>query len=199
MAMKTKKQLKDVFGGIASMWYQSAELDLTSLSGITITPEYDVPVKVDTIELEQGDPSIEHYKVIGLPGDWITSSEAGDIDLSFRVPTKHSDILKLAYGEDAVKAITGATVNTTDEAGGAVTYNGTALTLVDRKIDGTFILVNQSKDKLLVLANTSLWAKPVIDSDAKGVFALDFNGTIESDGTTPDILFLEKVTTGSNG
>ncbi|MBR1449561.1 MAG: hypothetical protein IJ588_12555 [Prevotella sp.] len=192
MAMKTKKQLKDVFGGIASMWYQSAELDLSSLEGITITPEYDVPVKVDTIELEQGDPSIEHYKVIGLPGDWITSSEAGDIDLSFRVPTKHSDILKLAYGADAVKAITGATVD-------GVTYNGTALTLADRKIDGTFILVNQSKDKLLVLANTSLWAKPVIDSDAKGVFALDFNGTIESDGTTPDILFLEKAATTGGG
>lgn len=191
MAMKTKKQLKDVFGGISSMWYQSAELDLTNLAGIEITPEYDVPVKVDTIELEQGDPSIEHYKVIGLPGDWITSSEAGDIDLSFRVPTKHNDILKLAYGEDAVKDITGASVD-------GVTYNGTALTLVDKQVDGTFILVNANKTKLMILANTTLWAKPVIDSDAKGVFALDFNGTIESDGTTPDILFLEKVTEDSS-
>lgn len=189
--MKTKKQLKDVFGGISSMWYQSAELDLTNLAGIKITPEYDVPVKVDTIELEQGDPSIEHYKVIGLPGDWITSSEAGDIDLSFRVPTKHNDILKLAYGEDAVKDITGASVD-------GVTYNGTALTLVDKQVDGTFILVNANKTKLMILANTTLWAKPVIDSDAKGVFALDFNGTIESDGTTPDILFLEKVTEDSS-
>ena len=184
--MKTKKQLKDVFGGISSMWYQSAELDLSNLEGLSIVPEYDVPVKVDSIELEQGDPSLEHYKVIGLPGDWITSSEAGDIDLSFRVPTKHSDILKLAYGNDAVQEVSGATVN-------GATYNGTALTLVDKKIDGTFVLVNQDKTKLLVLANTSMWAKPVIDNDAKGVFALDFNGTIESDGTTPDILFLEKV------
>jgi hypothetical protein len=192
MAMKTKKQLKDVFGGISSMWYQSTELDLSSLTGIEITPEYDVPVKVDTIELEQGDPSIEHYKVIGLPGDWITSSEAGDIDLSFRVPTKHNDILKLAYGEDAVKDITGATVDD-------VEYNGTALTLVDKQVEGTFILVNANKTKLMILANTTLWAKPVIDSDAKGVFALDFNGTIERDGTTPDILFLEKVPENTNG
>lgn len=186
MAMKTKKQLKDVIGGFASLWYMSKELDLSSLTGINIEPEYDVPVKVDSIELEQGDPTIDHYKVIGLPGDWITSSEAGDIDLSFRVPTKHTDILKLAYGEDAVKDVTGATVN-------GATYKGTALTLVDKQVDGTFVLVNANKDKLLVLANTTLWAKPVIDSDAKGVFALDFNGTIESDGTTPDILFLEKV------
>ena len=189
--MKTKKELKDVFGGIASLWYQKAELDLSSLSGISITPEYDVPVKVDSIELEQGDPSIEHYKVIGLPGDWITSSEAGDIDLKFRVPTKHTDILKMAYGNSAVQTISGASVD-----GG--TYNGTALTLVDKKIDGTFVFVNQAKDQLLVLANTTLWAKPVLDSDAKGVFALDFVGTIESDGTTPDILFLEKAASSSS-
>lgn len=189
--MKTKKQLKDVFGGISSMLYQSTELDLTSLEGISIVPEYDVPVKVDSIELEQGDPTIDHYKVIGLPGDWITSSEAGDIDLSFRVPTKHTDILKLAYGNDAVQAITGASVD-------GVNYNGTALTLVDKQVDGTFILVNANKTKLLVLTNTTLWAKPVIDSDAKGVFALDFKGTIESDGTTPDILFLEKAASSSS-
>lgn len=188
MAMKTKKELKDVFGGITSLWYQSTELDLSSLEGLEITPEYDVPVKVDTIELEQGDPSIEHYKVIGLPGDWITSSEAGDIEISFRVPTKDSNILTLAYGSDAVQSVSGVSV-TTDST--AVTYSGTALTLVDQQVDGTFILVNSTKTKLLVLANTTLWAKPVLDSDAKGVFALDFKGTIESDGTTPDILFLE--------
>ena len=192
MSMKTKKELKDVFGGISSMWYQSAELDLTSLSGISITPEYDVPVKVDSIELEQGDPTIDHYKVIGLPGDWITSSEAGDIDLSFRVPTKHTDILKLAYGNEAVQAITGASVD-------GKNYNGTALTLVDKQVDGTFVLVNANKTKLLVLTNTTLWAKPVIDSDAKGVFAIDFKGTIESDGTTPDILFLELASSSSSG
>lgn len=184
--MKTKKELKDVFGGIASLWYQAAELDLSDLTALTITPEYDVPVKVDTISLEQGDPSIEHYKVIGLPGDWVTSSEPGDIDLSFRVPTKHNDILKLAYGVDAVKTVTGAKVD-------SVTYNGTGLVLQQVKIDGTWVLVSEDKKSLLVLTNTTLWAKPVIDDEAKGVFALDFNGTIESDGTNPDILFLTKA------
>lgn len=184
--MKTKKELKDVFGGIASLWYQAAELDLSELTALTITPEYDVPVKVDTISLEQGDPSIEHYKVIGLPGDWVTSSEPGDIDLSFRVPTKHNDILKLAYGVDAVKTVTGATVD-------GATYKGTGLVLQQVKIDGTWVFVSEDKKSLLVLTNTTLWAKPVIDDEAKGVFALDFNGTIESDGTNPDILFLTKA------
>lgn len=184
--MKTKKELKDVFSGIASVWYQKTELDMSDLSKLAITPDFDLPVKVDTINLEQGDPSIEHYKVIGLPGDWVTSAEAGDIDLSFRVPTKHTDVLKMAYGEDAVKAITSATVNGT-------TYSGTGLVLQQTKVDGTFVFVSEDKKNILVVNNTSLWAKPVIDQDAKGVFALDFNGSIETDGTNPDILFLTKA------
>ena len=184
--MKTKKELKDVFSGLASLWYQKSELNLSDLTALTITPEYDLPVKIDTINLEQGDPSIEHYKVIGLPGDWVTSSEPGDIDLAFRVPTKHSDVLKMAYGDDAVKEITGATVN-------GASYSGTGLVLQQKKIDGTFVFVSEDQKNILVLTNTTLWAKPVLDQDAKGVFALDFNGTIETDGTNPDILFLTKV------
>ncbi len=184
--MKTKKELKDVFSGLSALWYQSTELDLTNLTGLTITPEFDLPVKVDTINLEQGDPTISHYKIIGLPGDWVTSAEPGDIDLSFRVPTKHTDVLKMAYGADAVKESVSATVN-------GESYAGTGLVLAQKKIDGTFIFVNEDKTKLLVLTNTTLWAKPVLDQDAKGVFALDFNGSIESDGTNPDILFLTKA------
>lgn len=184
--MKTKSQLKDVFSGISSLWYQSTELDLTDLTGLKIVPEYDMPVKVDTITLEQGDPTIDHYKVIGLPGDWVTSAEPGDIELGFRVPTNHTDVLKVAYGEDALKEITGATVN-------GASYSGTGLVLQQKKVDGTWVFVSEDKNKILVLTNTTLWAKPVIDSDAKGVFALDFNGSIESDGSNPDILFLTKA------
>ncbi len=47
--MKTKKQLKDVFSGLSALWYQKTELDLSSISGLNITTDYDVPVKVDTI------------------------------------------------------------------------------------------------------------------------------------------------------
>lgn len=230
MAIKTKKELKDVFSGLSAVWYQASELDLTNLSSLAITPEFDLPVKIDTINLEQGDPSIEHYKVVGLPGDWVTSSEPGDIDLSFRVPTKHTDVLKMAYGEEAVKENVSATIITTytavaNPSGNPKTkgyyelvdgsyvlttdttvaegktyyeaipgvYTGTGLVLAQKKIDGTFVFVNEDKTKLLVLTNTTLWAKPVLDQDAKGVFALDFNGSIESDGVNPDILFLQKV------
>ena len=179
--MKTKSQLKDVFNGPSSLLYQSAALTGETL---VLDPEYDVPVKVDTIEFEQGEPDIEHYKVIGLAGDWVSSAEAGDITVSFRVPTKNTDILKLAYGNDAVssKSVTY----------GSQAFAGDGIVLTNKKITGTWAILNDTGDQLLILNNTALYASMVMDTDAKGVVAIDFNGTIESDGTNPDILFLKK-------
>lgn len=181
MAIKTKAQLKDVFNGPSSLWFQTAPLSGNSL---TIDPELDVPVKVDTIEFEQGEPSMEHYKVIGLAGDWVSSSESGDISLSFRVPTKHTDILEMAFGSSAVSQVS-ATV-------GSASYTGDGLILTNHKVTGTWVIVNDAQDQLLVINNTALYASIVMDTDAKGVVAVDFSGTIESDGTNPDILFLKK-------
>lgn len=181
MATKTKAELKDVFNGPSSLLYQSTILTGNELA---LDPEYDVPVKVDSIEFEQGEPDIEHYKVIGLAGDWVSSSEAGDITISFRVPTKDTDILKLAYGNDAVssKSVTY----------GSNTFAGDGVVLTNKKITGTWAILNDTGDQLLILNNTALYASMVMDSDAKGVVAIDFNGTIESDGTNPDVLFLKK-------
>lgn len=182
MAIKTKAQLKDVFNGPSSLLYQTAVLSGDTL---TLDPEYDVPVKVDSIEFEQGEPDIEHYKVIGLAGDWVSSSEAGDITVSFRVPTKDTDILKLAFGNDAVSS--------KSVSYGGATFSGDGVVLKNKKVTGTWAILNEAGDQLLILNNTALYASLVMDTDAKGVVAIDFNGTIESDGTNPDVLFLKKA------
>jgi len=184
--MKTKAQLKDVFNGPSSLFYQSAALG----NPMILDPLYDVPVKVDTIEFEQGEPTIDHYKVIGLSGDWVSSSEAGDITVSFRVPTKDTDILKLAFGEDAVTS----QQLTYD----GKTFAGDGLVLKNKKIQGTWAILNDAEDQLLILNNTALYASMVMDTDAKGVVAIDFNGTIESDGSNPDVLFLRKQGSSSS-
>lgn len=195
MAIKTKAQVKDVFSGVSSLWYQSTPANISTSGGnssISLTPDIDVPVKVDTFNFEQGDPSLEHYKVLGLSGDWVVASEPGDIELSFRVPSKHTDILKMAFGNDAVATITGSV---TGVSGTANSYTGDSVILKTSKVTGTWVLVNEDKSQLVVFQNTTLFAKAVFDQDAKGVFAVDFSGTIESDGANPDIIFLKKVTT----
>lgn len=187
MSMKTKSELKDVFNGPSSLMYQSAKLNGEALA---LNPEYDLPVKVDSLNFEQGEPTIDHYKIIGLSGDWVSSSEAGDITVSFRVPTKQTDVLKLAFGNDAV-------------SNKSLTFNGNSfegngLVLKNKKIVGTWAILNDAGDQLLILNNTALYASLVMDSDAKGVVAIDFNGTIESDGSNPDVLFLKKQSASSS-
>ena len=189
--MKTKAQLKDVFSGVSSLLYIKDGLEINGNTIGELIPDLDVPVKVDTLEFEQGEPNIEHYKIIGLAADWVQSSEPGDITYGFRVPTKSDDILKIAYGEDAVKQNMTTTMN-------GIAYTGTGLILKNKKVNGTWILVNDAEDQIMILNNTSLYASLVLDQDAKGVVALDFNGSIESDGSNPDILFLRKQAASSD-
>jgi hypothetical protein len=187
--MKTKAQLADKFSGPSSLLYQSGALAITgegNAKSFTVTPELDVPCKVDSLNFEQGEAEVEEYKIIGLSGAWITDSEPGDIDLGFRVPSISEDILKLAFGEDAVSAIN-ATVDSVD-------YEGLAVILKNKKVQGTWLIVNSAKDRIMVINNTALFASLVLDSDAKGVIAIDFNGSIETDGTNPDVIFLKKKT-----
>ena len=190
--MKTKSQLADKFSGPSSLLYQSGAIAITGTDTktFTVTPELDVPCKVDSLNFEQGEADVEQYKVIGLAGAWITDSEPGDIDMSFRVPSISEDILKLAFGADAVSDITGEV--------DSVDYEGLAVVLKNKKVQGTWLIVNSAKDRIMVINNTSLFASLVLDSDAKGVIAIDFKGSIESDGTNPDVIFLKKATSSSS-
>ena len=188
--MKTKSQLKEVFNGPSSLLYLSSPLTITTDGNgaktfSALTPELDVPCKVDTLNFEQSEATVEHYKVIGLTGDWVSDSEAGEISLSFRVPSVHEDILKMAFGADAVNNISGSV--------DSVNYSGLSLILKDKKVEGTWIIMNKAKNRLMILNNTALFASLKLDSDAKGVAAIDFNGTIESDGANPDVIFLKKT------
>lgn len=152
----------------------------------TATPELDVPCKVDTLNFEQGEADKEEYKIIGQAGAWVTESEPGDVDLGFRVPSISEEVLKLAFGEDAVSDIKGSV--------DSVDYEGLALILKNKKVQGTWMIVNSTKDRIMILNNTILFASLVLDNDAKGVIAVDFNGGLESDGTNPDVIFLKKKT-----
>ena len=87
MATKTKQELKDVFNGLSSVLYTDEVVDLSSGTP-TITTKYNLPVTVDTLQLSQDDPTVNHYKVIGLDGDWTSSATLGDMTVQFTVPTK---------------------------------------------------------------------------------------------------------------
>ena len=180
--MKKKQELKDVFNGLSSLLYQSEVADL-SQAVLSITPEYDLPVTVDTLQISQEDPTVNHYKVIGLDGDWTSSATLGNMNIQFTVPTKAKEVLQLAYGEDAVKEITKLTINTGDaDIDNAQGYSGVSLNLKKKKVTGTFVLVDEEKENLMILTNVALWAKPLYENPGTEPFAIQFTGTMEGAG-----------------
>lgn len=184
MATKTKQELKDVFNGLSSVLYTDEVVDLSSGTP-TITPKYDLPVTVDTLQLSQDDPTVNHYKVIGLDGDWASSATLGDMTVQFTVPTKAKEVLQLAYGESAVKDITKLTLTTGDAEvdNSANGYEGVSLMIGKKKVTGTFVLVDEEKKNLMVITNIALWAKPLYENPGTEPFAIQFTGTIEGAGS----------------
>lgn len=183
MATKTKQELKDAFNGLSSVLYTDEVVDLSSGTP-TITPKYDLPVTVDTLQLSQDDPTVNHYKVIGLDGDWTSSATLGDMTVQFTVPTKAKEVLQLAYGESAVKDITKLTLTTGDAEvdNSANGYEGVSLMIGKKKVTGTFVLVDEEKKNLMVITNIALWAKPLYENPGTEPFAIQFTGTIEGAG-----------------
>lgn len=184
MATKTKQELKDVFNGLSSVLYTDEVVDLSSGTP-TITTKYNLPVTVDTLQLSQDDPTVNHYKVIGLDGDWTSSATLGDMTVQFTVPTKAKEVLQLAYGESAVKDITKLTI-TTDDAdvdNSDKGYEGVSLMVGKKKVTGTFVLVDEEKKNLMVITNVALWAKPLYENPGTEPFAIQFTGTIEGAGS----------------
>lgn len=189
MAAKTKQELKDVFNGVCDLYYQQEEADLSQAT-ISLTPEFDIPVTVDTLQITQDDPTINHYKVIGLDGDWTSSSTAGDMQVQLTVPTKSEEVMKVFYGTSAVSTITGATLTTGDEDLDG-TYKGYALELKKKKLTGTFILVDEEKTNLFVITNLALYAKPLYENPGTEPFAIQLTGAIEGAGKK-SFAFLKK-------
>lgn len=197
MAYKSKIELKDVFNGANSLLYQSEIADL-STGTFTLKPEYDLPVTVDTLQLSQDDPTINHYKVIGLDGDWTSSATLGDMTFQFTVPTKAKDVLVLAYGTDAVKDITKGTVSGTSDSDIDGDYAGHAVILNKKKVTGTFAIVDEEKTNIMVIAGAAVWAKPLYENVSTEPFAIQFTGTIENAGTQ-SMAWLKKSTTTVGG
>lgn len=183
MAMTTIDKMKDVFCGPKSLIYSKSITDL-SVSTIEITPEVELPVEVDSLKASMQDPSINHYKVIGLAGDWATTAELGDFNIEFVVPSKAQNLLKIMFGDDAVGEITKLTLKETGdttldaEAG----FTGVALEPKKFKVKGTIVIVDDEKENLMVITNIALYATLLWDETGSKPVAFKFAGSIEGAG-----------------
>lgn len=179
---KTKLDLKDVFGDIGSVIYSETDVKVKSGALTIPTNGIEFPVTVDTLNLDQSDPTINHYKVVGLSGDWFATSASGDLTFGFTVPSKAKALLAKFYGEDAVNDVNIAKLDGNK-------WEGVSLQLTEKTIEGTIIMINKTEDQIMIINNVKLWAKPTFSNTGTDPFAFAISGTLtvaESSETNPD-------------
>ena len=183
MAMTTIDKMKDIFVGPKTLLYTSVIADLSKAT-LEITPEVELPVTVDTLKATMDDPTINHYKVIGLAGDWATTSELGDFNVEFVVPSKAKDLLKVMFGEDAVTDLTKVTLKGTGDTtlDNTTGFAGVAVEPKKFKIKGTIVIVDEEKKNLMVITNIALYATLQWDNSGTEPVAFKFSGSIEGAG-----------------
>lgn len=182
MAMKKIEELKDIFVGPKTLLYAKAIADLSKAT-LDITADLELPVEVDSLKATMEDPTINHYKVIGLAGDWATTSELGDFNVEFVVPSKAKDLLAAMFGSDAVSDLTKVTLKTGDTELDATTgFTGVALEPKKFKIQGTIAIVDDTKANVMVITNIALYATLQWDDTGTKPVAFKFSGSIEGAG-----------------
>lgn len=181
--MKKIEELKDIFVGPKTLLYAKAIADLSKTT-LEISPDLELPVEVDSLKATMEDPTVNHYKVMGLAGDWATTSELGDFSVEFVVPSKAKDLLASMFGSDAVGDLTKLTLKTTGDTDLDATsgFTGTALELKKFKIQGTIIIVDETKTNLMVITNIALYATMQWDETGTKPVAFKFSGSIEGAG-----------------
>lgn len=182
MEMKKIEELKDIFVGPKTLLYAKTIADLSKTT-LDITPDLELPVEVDSLKATMEDPTVNHYKVMGLAGDWATTSELGDFSVEFVVPSKAKDLLASMFGTDAVGYLTKLTLKTGDTDLDATTgFTGITLELKKFKIQGTIIIVDETKANLMVITNIALYATMQWDETGTKPVAFKFSGSIEGAG-----------------
>ena len=183
MAMTTIDKMKDIFVGPKTLLYTSVIADLSKAT-LEITPEVELPVTVDTLKATMDDPTINHYKVIGLAGDWATTSELGNFNVEFVVPSKAKNLLKVMFGEDAVTELTKVTLKSTGDTAldNTTGFTGVAVEPKKFKIKGTIVIVDEEKKNLMVITNIALYATLQWDNSGTEPVAFKFSGSIEGAG-----------------
>ena len=180
--MKKIEELKDIFVGPKTLLYAKAITDLSKTT-LDITADLELPVEVDSLKATMQDPTINHYKVIGLAGDWATTSELGDFNVEFVVPSKAKDLLAAMFGNDAVSDLTKVTLKTGDTDLDATTgFTGVALDPKKFKIQGTIAIVDDTKTNVMVITNIALYATLQWDETGTKPVAFKFSGSIEGAG-----------------
>lgn len=181
-------QLKQIFNDPATILFSNTVYDLdsgTAEKPLELSFDYKLPVTVDTLQVTQDDPTINHYKIIGLSGDWTTSATLGDVTIQMTIPNVCKEALQMCFGTDNVKDIANVTI-------GGETYKGHGIVMKKHKIGGTLAIVASNDTDIMLVVGTALYAKLLYENPVTDPFAIQINGGIEVDEQKPSINWITK-------
>lgn len=178
--------LKKIFNDPATILYSKTSYDLTTTTSLSF--DYKFPVTVDTLQVTQDDPTINHYKIIGLAGDWTTSATLGDVSIQMTIPNIHEDVLKMCFGEDNVKSITSVTIGTDK-------FSGSGVVMKKHKVSGTIAVVASNDADIMLVTGAAMYAKLLYENPGTDPFAIQLTGGIEADEQKPSIYWISKDAT----
>ena len=186
-------KLKKIFNDPGTILFSEGDYDLssgTSGTALELNFTYRLPVAVDTLQVTQDDPTVNHYKIIGMSGDWTSSASLGDVSIQLTVPNVSFEALEMCFGTDNVKEATNIKV-------GDETFAGSGIVLKKHRMSGTIgVLASNDKD-LMVISGAYMYAKLLYDNPGTDPFAIQLNGGIDADESKPSIVWLTKTESGS--
>ena len=187
MALKTKSALKKVFAGLSSIYIKK---DGFATIGADMAFDFDMPVTVDQFNFSMAEPTLNRTKVHGLQADWCVTSTAGEVTVSFTVPSIHEDILTYFLG-------TGVAVSQSTIDGSTSTkYSGKEYALENTKLNMGIGLVSEDGNDMVLIKKLACYSTPLFENGSTTPFGFKVTGTIEASDTAgaKDIAFLTKVT-----
>lgn len=181
-------KLKKIFNDPATILFTNTIYDLdsgTASKPLELSFDYKLPVTVDTLKVTQDDPTINHYKIIGLGGDWTTSATLGDVSIQLTIPNTCKEALQMCFGTDNVMDIDNVTI-------GGEKYSGHGLIPKKYKMSGTLALVASNDKDVFIVTGTALYAKFLYENVGTDPIAIQINGGIEIDEEKPTFVWLTK-------
>lgn len=182
-------QLKEIFNDPATILFSNTVYDLTSGTAeapLKLAFDYKLPVTVDTLQVTQEDPTINHYKIIGLSGDWTTSATLGDVSIQMTIPNVCKEALEMCFGTDNVKEIENVQIGTDK-------FKGNGVVLKKHKIGGTLAIVASDDVNIMLVVGTALYAKFLYENPGTDPVAIQINGGLEVDEQKPSISWIKKT------
>ena len=183
MAMKLKEEVKTIFSGVSTLrWANTVQ---ATLAGATW--DFEFPVATDSLQLTQGDGTLNPTKVFGSAGAWAISGEQGDITLDMFIPTIHDDLMKIFYSQTA------AELETADETKGSVTgsYKGYGYKLNNEMLEGSAMIVSENGLNAIFIRNAQGFPALRFDSPLDTPMGVNVSLQAVGGGTESDFALLK--------